>query len=134
MNSKSIKDLEIYINNLLKLLKSYQNQLDFALNSSESSKEEIESIQDSIKTISKDLDIAKFEYSFLIDNSIVHDVDDIRKLFFGLFGNSVKAQKDWVDFKNEFKSDDLMFNHITNNYNRLSKKDIKSYLKKIFLG
>lgn len=128
----NINKLRFEINSLQKSIQKYQNQLEFAESSSESNEEEIISIQDRIKVLKKDMDILIQEYRFLTDNTVVHNINDIQKMYYGLFGNSIESKTEWSAFYNEFKNDDEMFNHITKNYTQLSRQYIRQYLKRRF--
>lgn len=132
MNSQDILKLKAELKSLMNRKKFLLDQYAFATESNESSSEEIESIQDSIKSVNADIRFVEQELSYLLDNSIVHDIDDIRKIYFGLFGNSVESVNRWSNFYNSFRDDESLMDRITSNYTRIKKDEIRQYLKRYF--
>ena len=132
MNSQDILKLKAELKSLMNRKKFLLDQYAFAAESNESSPEEIESIQDSIKSVDADIHFVEQELSHLLDNSIVHDIDDIRKIYFGLFGNSVESASRWSDFYNSFRNDESLMNKVTSNYTRIKKEEIRQYLRRYF--
>lgn len=132
MDSQDILKLKAELKSLMNRKKFLLDQYAFATESNESSPEEIEPIQDSIKSVDADIHFVKQELSYLLDNSIVHDIDDIRKIYFGLFGNSVEAVSRWSDFYNSFRNDESLMDKVTSNYTRIKKDEIRQYLRRYF--
>lgn len=132
MNSQDILKLKAELKSLMNRKKFLLDQYAFATESNESSSKEIESIQDSIKSVDADIRFVKQELSYLLDNSIVHDIDDIRKIYFGLFGNSVESASRWSDFYNYFRNDESLMDTVTSSYTRIKKDEIRKYLERYF--
>lgn len=134
MDTKAINHLKLTITNLNNKIENYKEQL-YSLRYDEAYPDEelISSIEDNIVNLEKELKFSFLEYKYLSDKNIIHDIDDIRKLFFGYFikiyRDNAKVSTMWVNLYNMYKNDKQMLDDLTYHFQYTEKDRVLQQIK-----
>lgn len=134
MDIKTINNLKLTITNLNNKIEDYKEQL-YSLQYDEEYPDEelISSIEDNIVNLEKELKFSFLEYKYLSDKNIIHDIDDIRKLFFGYFikiyRDNAKVSTMWVNLYNMYKNDKQMLDDLTYHFQYNNKDKVLQQIK-----
>ena len=123
----TLKESEnLSVQQLQDILNSLELQLDHILQSDISlhdPDEEINSVENSISEIKKKID--QIDEEIKLSKTVVSNVRDIQKLYFGMNSNNRKlAAIRWHNFYNKFNSDEELFNHLTKDGKIIDKDSI----------
>ena len=134
MDIKTINNLKLTITNLNNKIENYKEQL-YSLRYDEEYPDEelISSIEDNIVNLEKELKFSFLEYKYLSDKNIIHDIDDIRKLFFGYFikiyRDNAKVSTMWVNLYNMYRNDKQMLDDLTYHFQYTEKDKVLQQIK-----